>query len=81
VERSDTLLDNVETQPSIMKRKIVVIFYVSCAGFILHKTTTSLEVLSLAAHRLRTTDLDERLEKENFGITSDTSTEMCPAVL
>jgi len=58
-----------------MKRKRVVIFYVSCVGFILHKTTTSLEVQSLAANRLRTSDLDGRLEKENFGIVSDKSTE------
>jgi len=57
-----------------MTRKIVVIFYVSCIGFILYKKTTSSEGQSLAAHRLRTTDLDGRLEKENFGIVSDKST-------
>jgi hypothetical protein len=58
-----------------MKRKTVVVFYISCVGFILHKTATSSEVQSLAAHRLKTTDLDGRLEKETFGIVSDKSTD------
>jgi len=58
-----------------MKHNIVVIFYVSCVGFILNKTTTSLEVQSFAVHRLRTPDLAERLEKETFGIVRGRSTD------